>query len=194
MPATTPVYGIPYELISDPPDGADLGESGFLAVEDELVRIDAFADAMDTRLDAVITESAGTAPIATAWTDWTVPWTAASSNPTLGNGTITGRYKIVGKTCWYWFSINIGSTTNAGSGVYNFGLPNAATAKSSATQSSMGFRDNSAATQSVGFQAMTAGLNVTEGRYHGGNQVGPTTPYTWATSDFIRGWGCVEIN
>lgn len=41
--AVTPVYNIPYQALTDQPDGAGLGQNGFLAVETQLVRIDAAA-------------------------------------------------------------------------------------------------------------------------------------------------------
>ncbi len=41
MPATTPVYGIPYQELGDAPHGPNLGSQGFLEVEAELIRIDA---------------------------------------------------------------------------------------------------------------------------------------------------------
>ncbi len=32
-----------------------------------------------------------------AWTSYTPIWTAASSNPFIGNGSSTGQYKLIGK-------------------------------------------------------------------------------------------------
>lgn len=40
MPATTPVYGIPYQELGDAPHGPNLGSQGFLEVEVELQRMD----------------------------------------------------------------------------------------------------------------------------------------------------------
>lgn len=40
MAATTPVYGFPYQELGDAPDGAGLGEDGFLAVESKFVTVD----------------------------------------------------------------------------------------------------------------------------------------------------------
>lgn len=45
MPATTPIYALPYQGLSDPPHGPDLGENLALAVEAQLARIDAAAAA-----------------------------------------------------------------------------------------------------------------------------------------------------
>jgi hypothetical protein len=38
--AVTPIYALPYQVLSDPPDGPSLGEDLALAVEAELARID----------------------------------------------------------------------------------------------------------------------------------------------------------
>jgi hypothetical protein len=43
--AVTPIYNLPYQALTDAPDGAGLGQNGFLAVEAQLVRIDAAAAA-----------------------------------------------------------------------------------------------------------------------------------------------------
>ena len=58
-----------------------------------------------------------------AWTSYSPAWTAATTNPTLGNGTLTGRQKLFGKTCHLAIELIFGSTTTAGSGSYAFSLP-----------------------------------------------------------------------
>lgn len=45
----TPVYGIPYDVLTDTPDGAALGAGIALGVETELVRIDADVAAVEAR-------------------------------------------------------------------------------------------------------------------------------------------------
>lgn len=60
----------------------------------------------------------------TFWTPYTPTWTASVSDPAIGNGSIVGRYQMVGpKTCAARFSVTGGSTTSIGSGNYLFGLP-----------------------------------------------------------------------
>lgn len=59
----------------------------------------------------------------TAWTAYTPGWAASTTAPAIGNGTITGKYKQIGKTVFFWISIAFGSTTTAGSGSYQFGFP-----------------------------------------------------------------------
>ncbi|MFJ3663165.1 hypothetical protein ACIPPM_22170 [Streptomyces sp. NPDC090119] len=57
-----------------------------------------------------------------AWTAYTPTWTA-STNPALGNGTLSGRYMKIGRTVLCEVTLTTGSTTTYGSGVYSFGVP-----------------------------------------------------------------------
>ncbi|MGW1158421.1 hypothetical protein ACWD5Q_06510 [Streptomyces sp. NPDC002513] len=61
-----------------------------------------------------------------AWTVYTPAWTASTTNPVIGNGTITGRYMKVGRTVYCHINVTAGSTTTFGSGNYSFSLPFAA--------------------------------------------------------------------
>ena len=58
-----------------------------------------------------------------AWQSYTVSWTAATTNPSIGNGTLTGRYVQIGKTVICAVSLTMGSTTTYGSGSWNLSLP-----------------------------------------------------------------------
>lgn len=62
------------------------------------------------------------AGIQAAWEAYTPTW-GAPTPPTLGNGTLTGRYRRVGKTVDYEVSLVAGSTTGGGTGQWSFGLP-----------------------------------------------------------------------
>jgi hypothetical protein len=67
-----------------------------------------------------------TGPAATlpdGWTAYTPVWTASSTNPTIGNGSITGAYAVFGKTVHFRIHVVNGSTTNEGSGNYSLTLP-----------------------------------------------------------------------
>jgi len=50
-------------------------------------------------------------------------WTASSSNPSIGNGTITASYARDGSIITAYYSLSFGTTTSAGSGVWRFALP-----------------------------------------------------------------------
>jgi len=59
-----------------------------------------------------------------AWTTYVPSWTAASSAPSIGNGTLSGRWCLLGpKTLQLRINISWGTTTNGGRGAYVFGLP-----------------------------------------------------------------------
>lgn len=53
MPGTTPTYSLPYQELTDAPDGASLGEDLALAVETELARIDSDITTVEATLDTV---------------------------------------------------------------------------------------------------------------------------------------------
>jgi hypothetical protein len=57
------------------------------------------------------------------WKAYTPTWTADTTNPAIGNGTLTGRYIVIGKLCTYVLGLVMGSTTNYGSGNWAFSLP-----------------------------------------------------------------------
>ena len=57
------------------------------------------------------------------WTSYTTTWTASVTNPTLGNGTLAGRYCSIGKLTAIKIKLAIGSTTNTGSGTWYFSTP-----------------------------------------------------------------------
>jgi len=59
----------------------------------------------------------------TAWTSYTPTWTSDSGTPSIGNGSIAGRYKQIGKTVFFNLKLTYGSTTTGGSGAWMFGLP-----------------------------------------------------------------------
>lgn len=59
--------------------------------------------------------------------DFTPTWTA-TSNPTLGNGTLQGRYTRYGRLIAGFINLTIGSTTTGGSGAWSWDLPAPASA------------------------------------------------------------------
>ncbi|MEU6344490.1 hypothetical protein ABZ883_26480 [Streptomyces sp. NPDC046977] len=63
-----------------------------------------------------------------AWTSYTPAWTAVTTNPTIGNGAIGGRYMLIGRTCHFALEVSMGSTTAFGSGAYSLSLPFASAA------------------------------------------------------------------
>ena len=57
-------------------------------------------------------------------TPFTPSWSVAGGTaPTLGNGTLVGRYILMDDWVWMQIILAAGSTTNGGSGTYQFALP-----------------------------------------------------------------------
>lgn len=58
-----------------------------------------------------------------AWDTYTPTWSTGGTQPSLGNGTLVGRYKQIGKVIFVTIKLTFGSTTSFGSGVCLFSLP-----------------------------------------------------------------------
>ncbi len=61
------------------------------------------------------------------WTPYTPIWTCyqipVTPNPSIGNGTLTGKYRQIGKTVDVAISLGVGSTTNFSTNFWQFTLP-----------------------------------------------------------------------
>lgn len=112
---STPVFGYPYLLETDPPDVATASEDLALALETTLIPL---------------AETSGSP----AWTSYTPTWTSNGTSPSLGNGTLVGLYKKIGRLVAVRIEFIVGSTSTEGSGVYSFALPFAAATESSVSQ------------------------------------------------------------
>lgn len=62
----------------------------------------------------------------TEWTSYTPTITADLGGFSLGNGTLVGRYKQLGKTVFFHLKFIYGSSSSPGGGHWNFSLPVAA--------------------------------------------------------------------
>ena len=126
------------------------------------------------------------------WANFTPTWTATTTNPTLGNGTLTGRFVQIGKTVHFSMILTLGSTTTIGSGNYRFSLPVACAGATYSPIGSSHLRDNSG----PDFRLYPAFLvtSTTVGVMNGATaaQLTNTTPWTWAVGDEIRVNGTYE--
>ena len=57
------------------------------------------------------------------WAPYTPAWTASGTAPALGNGALSGRYTVVGKTVSVTLIFTLGSTSTQGTGTWAFSLP-----------------------------------------------------------------------
>jgi fibronectin-binding autotransporter adhesin len=130
--------------------------------------------------------------VASAWTNFTPTWTAATTNPT-NNATYKCRYKIVGKTVTYHFWITFGATGTYGTGSWSFTLPVTA-ANSFGGSASLGLLALAKATNStsvfVGHAFAPSTATSTMQLQNPGNSSlwDVNTPGgVWASGDSIRG-------
>lgn len=120
------------------------------------------------------------------WTSYTPTWTAITTNPSLGNGTLTGKYLYDPdkKIAHAKITLTIGSTTTKGSGAYIFSLPVKSTG---ITQTSVGgggiVYDASSPTQ----YACQAYFNDVQSLIltQNSTRVTDSSPVTWAAGDII---------
>lgn len=58
-----------------------------------------------------------------SWTAYTPAVTATTTDPVVGNGTLTGQYIQIGSLVWVKIVLVAGTTTTFGSGFWRFSLP-----------------------------------------------------------------------
>jgi hypothetical protein len=114
------------------------------------------------------------------------------TNPNLENGTLTGRYKAIGKTVFVKIHMQAGSSTTFGSGYWRFSLPVAAYSTTSVVLSAT-YLDNGtqwyggvATTEYDSNTAYVVPVTASSGT------VTPTIPFTWAETDSLTLCGSYE--
>jgi hypothetical protein len=123
-----------------------------------------------------------------AWTPYTPAWTA-STNPAIGNGTITGRYMKIGRNVLCQIILTTGSTTTYGSGQYAFGLP---FALASSGLDSLGTTRLTAGATYIGQCLAASGASVCSAAFPNsgspatGANMTPTAPATLASGHILR--------
>ena len=147
---------------------------------------------------SAITFNLSGSQIESSWTSYTPVWTASGTNPVIGNGTIEGYYKLIGKTCFVRGNIAMGSTTTFGSGEWYVSMP--FTAKhADAILLTATLLDNSSAWYNATMVGARAGFNnkapMQYVNYTNGtaSDVNATQPFTWANSDRFIWNGSYEI-
>ncbi len=131
------------------------------------------------------------------WTAYTPEWTAASVNPVINNGTIEGYYKVIGKTCFVRGNIAMGSTTTFGTGEWYVSMPFTAS-HADAILMTATLLDNGSGWYNATMAGARAGFNhkaPIQYQSAGGtaNDINPTQPFTWASTDRFIWNGSYEI-
>ena len=119
------------------------------------------------------------------WQTWTPTWAASTTNPSKGNGTLSARYTRIGGTIFAMIFLQFGSTTNAGSGSWNFSYP--------VTPADFRFIRGSVATYVDGTPSFgglwaqsTSVFYLTTSERDGKWFYNPTTPAAWTNGDWMR--------
>ena len=127
------------------------------------------------------------------WKNYTPTWTSTGGGQSLGNGSIAGRWSRRGNTVSFQIDFSIGSTTNVGSGSWEFGLPVPDYAFAPVQLCGVGFAANSAATSATVFAVRVApgGQKVTGFYGDAGTGaakiVGAVSPAaTWGAGSTVR--------
>jgi hypothetical protein len=125
------------------------------------------------------------------YTAYTPSWSVNSGTaPSIGNGTLSGRYLLVGKVCQVQIILVAGSTTTFGSGgIWQFTLPFNANELSGSTGGFSGsaYIEDAAV---AGYQAVAVrkggGANSCQLVMSSTGMVTSAVPFTWATGDFFN--------
>lgn len=130
------------------------------------------------------------AALFSAWDTWTPTWTSTGTQPSIGDGELSGTYKKLGKTLFYRMYLQPGNTTTFGTGQYRFSMP--ADIVKEQTASAI-FRDNSAALEySCTAWLQTLGGNAVRVVY-GNSELSGTIPVAWGTTDRLEITGICEV-
>lgn len=175
MPSSTPNLALPFPLDTDP--WADMA-----------MTVEQLADALDTYL--------GGGGGAAGWQAFTPTWSAATTPPALGNGTLAGRYTQVGKTVHFSIVLTAGTTTTFGTGTFRLTLPvapedrrwrflvDALDTSAGMNWGGWGIWDQANGVVNIAVPATTAG-NQDRG-------ASVTVPFAWATGDVLTISGTYE--
>lgn len=131
-----------------------------------------------------------------AWTSYTPAWTAATANPAIVDGTIVGRYKLLGKWGICNGQITMGASTTYGTGAYRFGLPSGWTMLNTpaiAMRGAGGAYDLNTTTNYAGEMTYVTATTVTMRTHAAASPIAPTVPFTFAVGDVISWELLVEL-
>ena len=127
----------------------------------------------------------------TEWTTYTPTWAGTGGTPTIGNGTLTGRYISAGDLCHVNIKLLWGSNTTANTATaWTLTLP--VTAAGSALL--MVAANDFGTAVHVGSARIDSGDTTVQMFNHGsGTAFGATTPFTWTNQDSLYISGTYEI-
>lgn len=131
---------------------------------------------------------------------YTPAWTAATTNPSLGNGVLTGQWWRDGRFMVIAFDLIMGTTTTFGSGEWYLGIPTGYTIDTNVITLGQG----NTPLGTISATDYGTALHVANGIFHGTDKFkmvsqggtsywGSTVPFTWAANGFDRLCGRVSV-
>lgn len=126
--------------------------------------------------------------VAPGWQSYTPVWSTTGTAPALGNGTITGHFRLTANSDLVIVCgrLVMGSTSTFGTGNYLVSVP---TVASTTTQNEMQgavYILDSGSQSRIGICDFQSSSNLQFETASGG--VGATSPQTWANGDQLRWW------
>ncbi|MFD7746698.1 hypothetical protein ACFV2V_13920 [Streptomyces sp. NPDC059698] len=125
-----------------------------------------------------------------AWTPYTPTWSGATTNPAIGNGTVTARHMKWGRSCRVRWDILMGSTTTYGSGGWSLSLPFPAHATGNQSGTMHAFQSGRVDGQIAVSPGASVGLVFfpTSGSPANLSWASSSVPFTWAAGGRLFGY------
>ena len=117
----------------------------------------------------------------TEWTSYTPTWTATGGTPTVGDGTLTGKYIVAGNLCHFWFRLRVASGSSIGTTTsWAWSLPATAAGYSSAVATIV----DEGNAYFAGFAPISPAATAIDIALDGtAARVGYLQPMTWSTAN-----------
>lgn len=129
------------------------------------------------------------------WTAFTPIWTG-TTNPAIGNGTLSGAYKQIEKTLYVRYFIKMGTTTTYGSGNWRLTLPNSLTVSTSYTQLLDAFAQDFGIAHYVGHGTVgehNSSSTLIHMWFDGNRSCNSGAPFAWGSTDSLTVEGLIQV-
>lgn len=134
------------------------------------------------------------ASVSGMWQPYTPAWTAVTTDPVLGDGTIAGRYTRIGNTVVCAGRIFMGAGTTYGSGAWRISVPIATSQGLIGAGSAWLFDSTGGSTSRFPSSAYFASTTTLGFMYPAGGEVAGTVPFAWASGDQLRWTFTYEVS
>jgi hypothetical protein len=130
----------------------------------------------------------------TPWTTYTPLFTGSTTNPNIGNGTLSGRYMAIGATIFGEIRIIAGTSGfSRGSGIYRVGLPSSGVVENFQPVGQVVMRDEGPGINYFGTAIFNGGINnrielymhSQSATFDEGVAVTESTPFLFSSNDKI---------